>query len=326
MLTALEWAIRTSVLQPEAPTETPILAPRLRRLMRVAVTGGTGYVGPALVEEMLRAGHDVVVVEHVQPVPLGPHSRLHRARGGVGDVRALREAFEGCDAVAHLVAILREDKRRGVTFEKVMVRGTRNVVEAARDAGVRRFLFMSANGVGSGMDTPYFRSKLAAERIVEEAGFDHTIFRPSYIAGAQEGGFDRQFADIIDKAPALPSFAGGRFEIQPVSRRNVAQAFARALTRPAAIGKTYALVGPERMTWNEYLRRLARLRGRKRPLVYAPGKLMIAAATVAGPLFPANADALRMLMLGNVGDGSEAVKDLGLELETWDDAVAGLRR
>ena len=294
--------------------------------MRVAVTGGTGYVGPAVVEEMLRAGHDVVVLEHKQKVPLGPHARLRRVGGGVGDVASLREAFEGCDAVAHLVAIIREDRRRGVTFEKVHVRGTRNVVEAARAEGVRRFLFMSANGVDSGMDTPYFRTKLEAERVVGEGGFDHTIFRPSYIAGSEEGGFDRQFADIIDKAPVLPSFAGGKFEIQPVSRRNVAQAFARALTTPAAVGKTYVLVGPQRMTWNEYLRKLARIRGRKRVLAYAPGALMVALARVAGPLFPADADALRMLMLGNVGDGSEAVKDLGLELESWEDAVAGLRR
>lgn len=294
--------------------------------MRVAVTGGTGYAGPAVVEELLRAGHDVVVLEHKQRVPLGPHSRLRRVKGGVGDVRALREAFSGCDAVAHLVAILREDKRRGVTFEKVHVGGTRNVVEAARAEGVRRFLFMSANGVDSGLDTPYFRTKLAAEKLVKDAGFDWTIFRPSYIAGAEEGGFDRQFVDIIDKAPVLPSFAGGRFEIQPVSRRNVAQAFARSLAKPESIGKTYVLVGPERMTWNEYLRKLARIRGRKRPLAYAPGGLMIAMATLAGPLFPADADTLRMLMLGNTGDASEAVKDLGLELETWEDAVAGLRR
>lgn len=292
--------------------------------MRVGVTGGTGYVGPAVVGELLREGHEVVVLEHERPVPAGPHSGLRRVRGGVGDVGALREAFAGCDAVVHLVAILRE--RRGVTFEKVHVGGTRNVVEAARDAGVRRLVFMSANGVDGGLDTPYFRTKLAAEGVVRASGLEWTIFRPSYVAGSEVGGFDRQFADIIDRAPVLPSFAGGRFEIQPVSRRDVALAFARALVRPAAVGKTYVLVGPERMTWNEYLRRLARVRGRRRPLVYAPGAAMIAVASVAGRFFPADADALRMLMAGNVGDASEAVRDLGLELESWEDAVAGLRR
>ena len=293
--------------------------------MRVAVTGGTGYTGPAIVEEILRGGHEVVVLEHKTPVPVR-HPKLTRAKGGVGNVDSLRAAFEGCDALVHLVAILREDKRKGVTFERVHVDGTRNAVEAAKAAGVRRFLLMSANGVESGLDTPYFRTKLEMERLVKEAAFDRTIFRPSYIAGSEEGGFDHQFADIIDKFPVLPSFAGGSFEIQPVAKKNVAQAFARALTTPASVGKTYVLVGPERMTWKEYLRRLAKLRGRKRAIAYAPGWAMVGAASVLGPLFPADADALRMLMLGNVGDATEAVKDFGLELQRWEDAVAGLRR
>src|SRR5688572_9692627 len=96
--------------------ETPILAARLYVVMRVAITGGTGYAGPAVVEEILRAGHEVVVVEHRTPVPIGAHSRLRRARGDVRDVRALQEAFEGCDAVVHLVAILREEAKKGITF------------------------------------------------------------------------------------------------------------------------------------------------------------------------------------------------------------------
>lgn len=294
--------------------------------MRVAVTGGTGYLGPAVVEELLRAGHDVVVVENKRALPVASTARLHRARGDVGDRDALRLAFEGADVVVHLVAILREDKKRGVTFERVHVRGTENVVAAATTAGVKRFLFMSANGADSGMDTPYFRTKLAMEEIVKASDMQWTIFRPSYIAGAREGGFDKQFADIVDTAPILPSFAGGKFQIQPISRRNVAQAFARAVADAHTVGKTYTLVGPETMTWNEYLRKLAKLRRRNRPLVYAPGWAMILMARVLGPLFPADADALRMLMLGNTGDPEPAVKDLGLTLDTWEEAVAGLER
>ena len=295
--------------------------------MKVAVTGGTGYAGPAVVEEMLRAGHDVTVLEHKRRVPLAPHPRLRRAKGDVADPGSLRAAFEGQDAVAHLVAIIRADKKRGVTFERVHTEGTRHVVEAARAAGVKRFLLMSANGVDSGLRTPYFDTKLEMERLVKAGGFDWTIFRPSYIAGDRDGGFDAQFADIIDKAPALPSFGGGRFEIQPVARDDVGRAFARALSRPASVGKTYTLVGPERMTWNEYLRRLSALRRRKRPLVWAPGGAVVLAARLAGPLFPAEPDQLRMLMAGNTGDATEAVQDLGLApLTPWADAVSGLRR
>lgn len=292
--------------------------------MKVAVTGGTGYLGPAVVEELLKDGHDVVALEHKRPVPVADDKRLARVKGDVADEASLRRAFEGCDAVVHLVAIIRE--KGDATFEKVHVEGTRHVVAAAKAAGVRRFLLMSANGVDLGVDTAYFRTKREMERLVKEAGFAWTIFRPSYIAGAREGGFDATFADVVDKFPVLPSFGGGRFEIQPVARRDVAVAFARALTRPASIGKTYTLVGPDRMEWREYLQRLARVRGRKRALAYAPWWAMIGVATVAGPLFPATADQLRMMRAGNVGDASEAVRDLGLTPTPWEEAVAELRR
>lgn len=294
--------------------------------MKVAVTGGTGFVGPALVQALLDAGHEVVVLEHRRPVEVADSPRLLRVKGDVTDRESLKRAFEGCDAVAHLVAIIRQDRSKGITFERVHVEGTRNVVEAAKAAGVRRFLLMSANGVESSMDTGYFRTKREMERLVKEAGFEWTIFRPSYIAGSREGGFDHLFAGVVDKAPVLPLFAGGRFEMMPVARKDVAEAFARALDRPVSIGKTYVLVGPERFTWKEYLQRLSRVRRRRRALVPVPGWAVLGMAGALGPLFPADKDQLRMLMLGNVGDGSEAVRDLGLRLEPWESAVAGLRR
>lgn len=305
--------------------------------MKVGVTGGTGYVGPAVVREMLAEGHDVVVLEHRRPAPVPDHPRLTRAQGDVRDRASLERAFAGCDAVAHLVAILRENPKKGVTFQSVHVDGTRNVVDAAKALGIRRFLLMTANDVEL-RSTPYFETKWRMEEMVKAAGFDWTVFRPSYVSGTSEPGadgkatsrgtdesFDEQFARIVDKAPVLPSFGGGKFEIQPVSRRNVAQAFARALARPQTIGRTYVLVGPERMTWNAYLRRLAALRGRKRPLAWTPTPVVRALASIV-PGFPATSDQLKMLVHGSVGDPAPAVRDLELKLDAWEDAVAGLRR
>lgn len=305
--------------------------------MKVAITGGTGYVGPAIVKAMLARGHDLVVIEHKRPVPVPDHPRLRRVKGDIRDRASLEAAFAGADAVAHLVAILRESPRKGVTFQAVHVEGTRNVVEAAKAAGVRRFLQMTANGCEA-RDTPYFETKWQMEQMVKAAGFEWTIFRPSYVSGTGEPGvdgktatrgtddsFDEQFARIVDVNPILPSFSGGRFEIQPIARNDVAEAFARALDAPASIGKTYILVGPERMTWNEYLRRLARLRGKRRALVYAPTRLVQGVLRLA-PFLPATSDQLKMLVRGSVGDPGPVVRDLGLTLTPWEDAVAALRK
>lgn len=305
--------------------------------MKVAVTGGTGYVGPAIVKEMLAEGHEVTVLEHRRPVPVPDQAKLHRAKGDIRDRASLEKAFAGHDAVVHLVAILKEDPKRGVTFQSVHVEGARNVIEAAKAAGARRLLLMTANGVDD-RDTPYFETKWRMEEMAKASGLDWTIFRPSYVSGTGEHGadaktssrgsddsFDETFARIVDAFPVLPAFDGGRFEIQPISRRNVAQAFARALTRPQTVGRTYILVGPEAMTWREYLQRLARLRGKKRVLAWAPSGLVRAMAGVA-PGFPATSDQIKMLVRGSVGDPGPAVRDLGLQLDTWEEAVAGLRR
>lgn len=296
--------------------------------MRVVITGGTGFAGPAVVEETLREGHEVVVLEHRKRLPVDDQARLTRVKGDVSDAESLRRAFAGADAVVHLVAIIREDSKRGVTFERLHVDATRNVLEAAKAVGVKRIVHMSANGVEH-RSTPYFETKWRAEEMVKASGLAWTIFRPSYIAGTggkRARGFDDQFAKIVDVAPVLPSFGGGRFEIQPVSRRDVGRAFARAIARAPTHGKTYVLVGPDRMTWNDYLRRLSRVRAKKRMLAPVPWWSVLTAATVGGPFFPATPDQLRMMRLGNVGDASEAVKDLDLELEPWEDAVCDLKR
>lgn len=298
--------------------------------MRVCVTGGTGFLGPAVVQEMLDAGHEVVVLEHRKPVDVADHSRLHRVKGDVTDRASLEKAFAGCEAVVHLVAIIVEEPKKGITFERIHVEGTRNVVDAATGVGVRRFLLMSANGVDdpSMPPTPYFRTKRAMESMVKGAPFHWTIFRPSYIAGPQAGGFDRQFAEIVDKFPVLPAFNGGNFMIQPVARKNVAEAFARALANPGTHGRTYTLVGPERMTWKEYLRRLARVRGKKRAIAPAPAGVVMFGAKRMPFLMPTKVDPdqIRMMIAGNIGDGSEAVRDLELRLIPWEQAVSGLAR
>jgi uncharacterized protein YbjT (DUF2867 family) len=285
--------------------------------MRVFVTGGTGFVGSRVVDALLADGHEVPLLVHRRTPPARPGVTSAKGNVAKGEIPDLR----GHDAVVHLVGILVQDRNQ--TFETAHVGATRGVVEAAKRAGVRRYLHMSANGVDA-RDTPYFRTKADAEDIVRASGLDWTIFRPSFIAGEGKG-FDAEFARVIRLSPVVPVVGGGRFFMQPVTLRDVALAFARALRTREAVGKTYCIGGPETLEFREYLPRLASLMGKRRAFVPLPKGLALAMARLPG--FPANVDQLKMLFAGNScpPGGADWTRDLGILPQRWEDGLAHLR-
>ena len=155
--------------------------------MKVLVTGGTGFVGPHVVRAVGEAGHSVRLLERA----VGSAERAglvvdDTVQGDMTDAAALRRAVEGCDAVVHLVAIIVGRPR---DFEQIMSQGTRDLVSAAREAGARRFVLMSALGTSEETKdlVPYYRAKWEMERTVKDSGLEHVIFRPSFVFG-RDGG------------------------------------------------------------------------------------------------------------------------------------------
>lgn len=298
--------------------------------MRVFVTGGTGFVGKAMVDKFLDRGHEVTLLSRHPGTSLREDDRVHVAQGDVTDPVSLRAILKHApfDAVVHLVGIIREKPGKGITYERMHVQGTRNVVEAAREAGVRRFLHMSANGANPD-GTPYQASKWRAEQIVKESDLQWSIFRPSLITGAGPG-FDEQMADMIRKSPVVPVFGDGDYKVAPIARQDVTEAFANALESDRAAGKTFCLCGPEEFTFREYLQRLEAVMGKRKPLVRVPQGLMLSAAGALErvPGFPASREQLTMLFQGNTCTNCEGPADhdfahtLGVEpLHRWEEEV-----
>jgi NADH dehydrogenase len=222
----------------------------------------------------------------------------------------------------HLVAIRRGSER---DFERLHVEATRNVLDAARRAGATRFLHMSAHGVRHD-GTPYQRTKWQAEGLVRASGLAWTIFRPTFVTGPAEGAAgsaDHEFAALLKRTHALPNFRGGQLRLQPIAKRDVADAFAAALERPAAVGQAYELAGPDVLSWEEYARALGREVGVAPHLAPAPEGLLLAAAGVLGGFswFPASKDELRMLLEDHVADPAPAQRDLGLQLTPFAQAL-----
>jgi NADH dehydrogenase len=179
-------------------------------------------------------------------------------------------------------------------------------MDAAKAAGVKRFLQMSANGVRS-TGTPYQQTKFQAEEYLRGSGLDWTIFRPSVIFGEPHGrmNFVTELATPMRFAPFFPLFGEGGFLMQPIHVQDVAQAFTRALAEPATIGETYCLGGPEPLPYRLVARVIATALGRPNlPLV--PVALPVVQWGVAMgewlPGFPVTMDQLSMLLEGNACD------------------------
>lgn len=278
--------------------------------MRVALFGGTGFVGSYIVDALHRAGHDVRLL-----VRAGSESKAGLAEactivsGDLADQSAIEKVLQGCDAAIYSVGILRENRAPGITFETLQYQGVVNVVRAARQVGVRRFLLMSANGVHAG-GTPYQDTKFRAEEHVRQCGVDYTIFRPSVIFGDPRGRAEfatqlcndmirRPFPAIdfrVGWSPASPSVA-----MSPVHVEDVADAFVIALGSGDSVGRSCVLGGPEALTWHTVIQRVAAAAGREKLQLPMPIPLMKVAAFALDwlPAFPVTRDQLTMLAEGN---------------------------
>lgn len=278
--------------------------------MRVAIFGGTGFVGSYIVDALHRDGHEVCQLVRAGSEAKARHTGSSSiVSGELSDKAAISASVQGCDAVIYSVGILREQPAKGISFEFLQFEAVTEVVNAARQAGVRRFLLMSANGIHRG-GTPYQDSKFRAEEFVRESGMEYTIFRPSVIFGDPRGRMEfatQLFEDMIRLPfPAIDFRVGwspmsASVELSPVHVADVADAFVAALGDGESTSRCCELGGPEVLGWNTVLRRIAAAVQRSKLLIPVPIPLMkIAAAALDWlPAFPVTGDQLTMLAEGN---------------------------
>jgi uncharacterized protein YbjT (DUF2867 family) len=291
--------------------------------VNVLVTGGTGFVGPHIVSALVDAGHYVRVLERKAGSWKRAGVRCQEAvQGDMTDAASLRLAVAGQDVVVHLVAILAGKPR---DFERVMEQGTRDLVAAASDAGVKRFVLMSALGTTEETKNlvPYYHAKWEMEQTVKGSGLEHVIFRPSFIFG-REGGALQQFRRVARLAPVTPIVGPGTQRIQPIWIDDAAAYFAAAIDKPEAANRIFEIGGPDTVTWNEFWSRLKKALGMRRPSLHLPFRLMRAQAVVLEklPKPPVTRDQLTMLAAGdNVVTNPDAVDTFALPLVPLDEQL-----
>jgi uncharacterized protein YbjT (DUF2867 family) len=293
--------------------------------MRVFITGATGFVGPAVANAIVDAGHELRVLERKPGSWMEAGIRCQSAvQGDVTDPDSLRTAVQDVDVVVHLVAI-RQGKAED--FERVMIGGTRNLLAAARETGVRRFVLMSALGTTAETKdlVPYYNAKWTMEQDTKASDLEHTIFRPSFIFG-REGGILPTFKRLARVSPVTGIIGSGEQKIQPIWIEDVGAYFAAAIDKPEAANRTFEVGGPDVVSWNEFWERLRLLLGiRRRPTMHLPTGLMRIPATVTERLpgnIPLTRDLLTMLEAGdNVVANEDAVRTFQLPLVPLDEQL-----
>lgn len=301
---------------------------------RIFVTGAEGLVGRALVTTLVAHGYAVRGLSRSATAAAdpGPWVENEAARVVAGELAAPRvwsAALDGCDAVVHLAA--RTGKAAPAEYEADNVDGTRRLLEACRQAGVPRFLFVSsvAARFPRKPDYPYARSKAAAEELVRAAGVRFAIVRPTIVVGPGSGSL----AGLARLAalPLVPLFGGGRAPVQPIWVGDLAFQLRRILERDRFGGETLELGGPEALPIGDLLRQIGGLEGRSDRTVSVPSAPVLALLAigekVARPLLPVT----RGQLASFVHDGSVAKNPLfepGDELLTVDQMLraAGVGR
>jgi uncharacterized protein YbjT (DUF2867 family) len=257
--------------------------------MRVAVTGGTGFVGAHLAKRLRRDGHEVVIVSRgVDQRPGAEHvtdlAGIEVARVSVSDRAGLEQAFEGCDGVAHCAGINREVGKQ--TYEAIHVEGTANVVSAAEGAGVTQLALMSFLRARPACGSRYHESKWAAEEIVRASTLRWTILKPGMVYGKG----DHFLHHVSSALLTFPVYVGiGPRRVRPLWVEDLVDVLAASVVDRRLDHQTLPVLGPTEIGFDDAVRMIAgvlnrRVRVIRLPLTFHRGLAWISERVMTVPL------------------------------------------
>ena len=287
------------------------------RNRRTAILGGSGFIGRYVVKRLAARGEVIAAgcrnaeaAKHLKP--LGDVGQIMPLNVGIGDETLLPAFLAGNDSLVNCVGILRESGAQ--TFELVHHTGPARLARLAREAGVDRFVHISAIGADPRSSSAYARTKAVGEQAVRDGFPTATILRPSVVFGPEDQFFNR-FAAMAMFSPALPLIGAGETRFQPVYVGDVADAVVTCLEDPATAGRVYELGGPKIYTFREVLELVLNEIRRKRRFVDLPFGLAAFQARLMSilPSPPLTPDQVELLKSDNiVSSGALTLASLGI--------------
>jgi uncharacterized protein YbjT (DUF2867 family) len=281
--------------------------------MKIIVAGGSGFVGQALVRGLMDDGHEVTVLQRTTSKSISPKIEKLRVVY-INPERPFTDINLTGDAIINLVGIIREFPSKNVTFHGSHFMVTKNLVDHARENGIKRFLQMSALGAEQKAQTKYMQTKYEAELYLKESGLSWTIFRPSVIFGPGDH-LITMLANMIRRLPFVPVIGDGQYKIQPVHVNDVCVGFRKSLVDERTVGRTFEIGGPEVFMFNQMLDIIGEVIDvRKVRKVNQPLWCMrlMAGAFSGFSWFPVTNEQIKMLLEDNLTDDKSYWELLGI--------------
>ncbi len=297
----------------------------------VAVAGGSGFIGRAIVRRL--AGIPATRVrlltrdaERARRKFEAP-ANVEFVSADVTNRDSLKSALAGASAVVNAVQFDGypiENPRRGLTFERVDYGGTVALSDAAKNAGVSHFIYISGAAADENSSQSGFRAKGRAERAIRESGLSYTIFRPSLVYGAGDRVMN-MLVNALSISPVMPVPGTGQQKVQPVLVDDVAACVALALGGRGRNG-AFDVGGPARMTFDDLIRLVMEITGRHRLIIHVPEAIMRLAGAAAEmlPVALFSRDAASFLLADNAGDIKPLVGEFGIKLTPAREGLAYL--
>jgi len=277
--------------------------------MKIFITGGTGFIGRYIVKELSKNKNLEIIVptRNIEKAKsLFTSSNIHLIHF-IEEIDYLVKK-EKPDLVINLLGILTENKKKGITFEKIHFEFTQRLVEASVEVGVKKFIQMSALGVDKNKESRYMKTKALAEEKVKSSGLDYVIFRPSIVLGKEQ----KLFKDFEKLAKFMPMFIAPKGKVQPVHVLDVRDSFIKSI-HPSIKNEIFELCGNKIVSYKELFQFALEYIGKKRFVIELPKELLLPFIPFMEllPNPPITLDQYKMLKVDNVCSGKfKGVKDL----------------
>lgn len=229
--------------------------------MRIAITGGTGFIGRHLVQELLDRGHEVVVLsrgQYTRGKGIPPHDHLSYVRANVTNTSELTRAFAGCTAVVHCAGTSEDPSQ---TFQQVHVEGARSAVDAAQQAGVQKFVLLSYLHARPDVRSAYHTTKWEGEEIVRQSALNYTILKAGLVYGAGDHLLNN-LGNLLRKLPVFATVGLREKTVRLIAVEDLVSVIIAALTDDRLARRTIAVLGPEEFSFSTAARRIAKVMGK----------------------------------------------------------------